>query len=55
MLSERVDPSEVELCSEIAKKAEKEASDAKSKVIKLKDVVASMNVSSKLCKLTSRR
>jgi hypothetical protein len=37
MLSDCVDPSEVEWCSERAKKAEKEASNAKSEVTKLKD------------------
>jgi hypothetical protein len=38
-----VDPSKVEVCSEQAKRAEKEASDTKSKVPKFKDLVNSMN------------
>jgi hypothetical protein len=38
-----VDPSEVEACSKRAKRAEKEANDAKSEVAKLKDLVNSMN------------
>jgi hypothetical protein len=43
MLSKSVDPSEVDSCSERAKKAEKGGSNAKSKVTKLKDIIASMN------------
>jgi hypothetical protein len=43
MLTERVDPSEIETCVDRSKKAEKEASDAKSEVAKLKDLVTSMN------------
>jgi hypothetical protein len=43
MLTERVDPSEIEHCTDRSKKAEKEASDAKSEVAKLKDLVNSMN------------
>jgi hypothetical protein len=42
MLTERVDPSEIENCTDRSKKAEKEASDAKSEVAKLKDLVNSM-------------
>jgi predicted nucleic acid-binding Zn-ribbon protein len=38
-----VDSSEVDACSKRAKKAEKEASDAKGEVTKLKDLVTSMN------------
>jgi hypothetical protein len=36
MLTERVDPSKVEACLELAKRVEKEARDAKSEVVKLK-------------------
>jgi hypothetical protein len=43
MLMERADPSKVDACSERAKKAEKEASDAKGEIAKLKDLVTSMN------------
>jgi hypothetical protein len=43
MLTERADPSKVESCSERARKAEKEASNAKGEVAKMKDLVASMN------------
>jgi hypothetical protein len=42
MLTERVDPSEIEACTERSKKAEKEASDAKSEIAKLKDLYTSM-------------
>jgi hypothetical protein len=43
MLTERVDPSEIEACLERSKRAEKEAADAKSEVAKLKDLVATLN------------
>jgi hypothetical protein len=42
MLTERVDPSEVGLISEQAKKVERAVADATSKVAKLKDTVASL-------------
>jgi hypothetical protein len=43
MLTKRVDPSEIEACLERSKRAEKEASDAKSEVAKLKDLRATLN------------
>jgi hypothetical protein len=43
MLTERVDPSEIEACTERSKKAEKEASDAKAEVAKLRDLVGTLN------------
>jgi hypothetical protein len=43
MLTERVDPSEIEACSKRAEKAEKVAWEAQCEVAKLKDTVASLN------------
>jgi hypothetical protein len=39
MMTERVDPDQITICIERSKKAEKEASDAKSENAKLKDVL----------------
>jgi hypothetical protein len=47
MLTERVDPSELDACIERAKRAEKEALDAKMEVSKMKDKVESLNRDSK--------
>jgi hypothetical protein len=43
MLTERVDPSEIEACTERSRKAEKEALDAKNEVSKLRDLVNTLN------------
>jgi hypothetical protein len=43
LLTERVDPSEITACTERSKKAEKDASELKSEMAKLKEVVNSLN------------
>jgi Skp family chaperone for outer membrane proteins len=43
MLTERVDPSEVEACFEQAKHTEKEAQEAKSEFVKRKDKLETLN------------
>jgi hypothetical protein len=42
MLTKRVDPTEVTLISEKAKKAKRASSDAASEIVKLKDIITSM-------------
>ncbi len=43
LLTERVDPSEITACTERSKKAEKDASELKNEMAKLKEVANSLN------------
>jgi hypothetical protein len=43
VLMECIDPSKIEACTKRSKKAEKEASDAKAKLAKLRDLVNTLN------------